>query len=458
LEALVITAAILILLGVRLRGSAARHARRQRQRVSAALHTVAHRLGSSQVSTHGRTVVAEGLVGRARVHVEADTDMESASFQPPVRARVHTPGSLSCFRVDLLSQAERDALASETVPVDDPRFDRFVRFAAEESEVLAWLSAGTRSELLTVLRAGIRLEAGVFRWEQAELLTDAKAFESRLRACLDLAQRLPDPDDIPAALLANALNDPLLEVRNRNLGVLLSGKVGEAEAIHAARHTQLDHDPALLLQAGILLGREGAGRLRHLVTAREVPEPLRRMALERLVRQAGDAPSTVAFLHALLELPGYPLAAAALEALDRLGPPVPLELLRRHRAHPAEGTREVVAELLGLSTESEAQEVLWQMLARRDEHDSVLLSVFAALGRAGDRRSVRHILPFTAGLLRRGAVKEAARNAILEIQGRLGEPGSGRLSLAGAEGPRGELTLADGDDAANEAAAAKTDR
>ncbi len=65
-----------------------------------------------------------------------------------------------------------------------------------------------------------------------------------------------------------------------------------------------------------------------------------------------------------------------------------------------------------------------------------------ALGKFGTVAAVEPLLPLTEGVLASAELKEAARTAVRQIQGRLGPADAGRLSVAEATGSSGALSLA----------------
>lgn len=92
-----------------------------------------------------------------------------------------------------------------------------------------------------------------------------------------------------------------------------------------------------------------------------------------------------------------------------------------------------------------------RLLQVRDLDDAHRVRLIETLGELGRRQSVAVLTEFTEGLLRDGAVKAAARAAVLSIQARLGSPDAGGLALAeGSDeggltlgGEAGEMTLAE---------------
>jgi HEAT repeat protein len=81
------------------------------------------------------------------------------------------------------------------------------------------------------------------------------------------------------------------------------------------------------------------------------------------------------------------------------------------------------------------------LLALRDGSlDEVRLAAAVALGQVGTAASV---LPLKAAAEREGGLRKAAREAVAQIQSRLGGASPGQLSLAGGDG--GALSLAEED-------------
>jgi hypothetical protein len=88
----------------------------------------------------------------------------------------------------------------------------------------------------------------------------------------------------------------------------------------------------------------------------------------------------------------------------------------------------------------EAEASILPLLARPSQ--SVRLEAVRALGRMGSTTAVEPLLKLTQGFSTSGALKAAAREAMVQIQSRLGDAEAGRLSLVVPAEEAGSLSLA----------------
>lgn len=98
-------------------------------------------------------------------------------------------------------------------------------------------------------------------------------------------------------------------------------------------------------------------------------------------------------------------------------------------------------QVCGLLQRAGSEGALIELLSAHEP--SVKVAAARALGAIGTVRAVEPLLPLTEGLLTDGAVKQAARQAVHEIQRRLGPVSAGSLSLSNTEAEAGRLALAE---------------
>lgn len=99
------------------------------------------------------------------------------------------------------------------------------------------------------------------------------------------------------------------------------------------------------------------------------------------------------------------------------------------------------AQALGAIGGPAAEEGLVALLDDPSLRESEVIPIIDAIGAIGNRSSVAALTPLTEGVLRDGGIKQASRDAILQIQSRLAGAGAGQLALAGEKG-KGDLAIA----------------
>lgn len=346
-------------------------------------------------------------------------------------------------------------IAEEDVLIHDPPFDAAVHIQASERQALAVMSYATRQTVLDLLKQGsasVSDSKVVFEsdasWEDADI-------QGLAHLAVNLTERLALPVKATAyALAANALTDPVPEVRKRNLDCLfaslsswghssLFGDFAHAhpqkeEMAQAARAALADVDPRLRLLGAMLVGDEaGFAVLKELVENGAIPAELRARATLALASQfqwervepivaialtSGSAPLQEA---AVLSV-GAVRAVRLTERVCALAPAasMPLQI--------------AIATTLGELGNPKAEPTLLELLGHSS--DEVRIAAAQALGQAGTIRAVEPLLLVKNKLLR--DVKTTARQAARAIQGRLGNVEAGCLSVVEHQDGQGALSLA----------------
>lgn len=293
----------------------------------------------------------------------------------------------------------------EEVQVGDPAFDSVFRVRGDEGQVLLSLHAPARAALRAEAQTPWVFDGGVWSltlWSLAGAdlergldlgLAIARTLRADVRRDVDAVERVAGV----------ATRDPLLSMRRRALHWLLAN-----EPTHPSTRTALeaacgDRDEGIQILAARELGHlETFARL-----AQKAGEPHRLEALDELARLAPDHELTREALALALQETGTstrPLREAALGLIGELGIP------------GFEAT----------------------LIALLDEHDDDLrVRVMRTLGRVGTLVAVPALLPFRE-LIVGFSLKDAAREAIDDIQARAGAPERGALTVT--EGG-GELAL-----------------
>jgi HEAT repeat protein len=272
------------------------------------------------------------------------------------------------------------------------------------------------------------------------LMSDArKRLVDILPALIAIAHRLERPDDIGARIAANVAEEPEAAARFSALGLLIA-KYPTHPATQPALVAALT-DPSLevRLQAAVALGPQGRETLVLLATE-AAPDNVAASAITAL---GADFPATLA-IHRLgvAKVAGQlETALACLAAIGREKTPESIAALIETLASDSGPLAAAAARALGAIDGEEAEPALIAAL----EHESSEARVAAAesLGRLGSPAAVVPLREASGAHTLDGALRRAAREAIVEIQGRVKGASPGQLSLALDQS--GQISLADED-------------
>jgi HEAT repeat protein len=356
-------------------------------------------------------------------------------LSPPVRIKPEADGAIGRF------------FQGHDEPTGDAVFDRTALIQGEPMLLHAIFDAEVRRSLMVAvgLHQGV-FDEGVLTIEKNHAIDDADELATLIReavaAVLALGAARQRSRDPAAGLAHNVKHDPEAAVRTACFRTLAqefpnyAGLRDIAEALPEFRTADLEvlrlrHcGDAVALPALTEMAREN------------LPLQLRGEVLRLLVQRFGYATQRELVLEALAA-PSVVDRLAAVAIIAEAGDtePVPrlsMQMLREE----AEGTVGFAA-ALGQLGDARAEADLVRLLERPDT--AVQCAAAAALGLMGTVSAVEPLLPLTEGLLRDGALKEAARDAVRRIQARLGAVEAGRLSLA--EDVAGRLSVAEAGDA-----------
>ena len=369
-------------------------------------------------------IVARNRLGT--VHIEP-----SGFGGQAVRIAAEVPGPPDLQEVTIRPQAE--VREWREIHIGDQAFDSDFFIRGPVPLVFALLDEGTR-RLLSLLYAEGRIELS-----SAELLANVQ--DARvprvLLMLLDLRKRLAAPLDIPRRLAENAGQDSEPQVRLENLRLLIYEHADEPGTAAALRKALSDPSPVIRLRAATAVGP---------VESRDV---LLKIA-ESLDRDAQSA-EAVEKLHS--ELPferakalldrawpaGYfDTALACVSRIGYSGAPGSVDALAEVLALENVELATAAAKALGSTGIPAAEAPLLQALER--EPSDIRVAAAKALGRVGSTAAVLPLKEAAESSLLDPDLRQAARQAIAEIQSRVQGAAPGQLSLAGAEA--GRLSLA----------------
>jgi hypothetical protein len=313
----------------------------------------------------------------------------------------------------------------------DAVFDERVRVRQAHAVSNAMLNASTRQLLTRLLdKGGLAVQRPHLCLLVRGGLDEMASFWSpTLEQCLEAAQRLSlSADGALEALIVMAESDPVEEVRWRSLEVL-AAQFPESDAGQRAAQALLTaSDPEMRLAAAKRLEGPAAGEcLLNLVSSEGcIPGKVRADALAHLLDAylSTDQGGVIA-LAAQSEL--EPLRQVAAEAMAR--PPHVARVARLLEQDSAGG---------GALTAATSAALVAMLSSGADGGP---LAAARALGAVGTREAVEPLLQLAKKLAPGQGLRTAARDAVRQIQARLGAGGGGGLSLASSVGLPGALSL-----------------
>ena len=328
------------------------------------------------------------------------------------------------------------------IEIGDPAFDR--TFLIEGPTRLASLLLTAEARELLLLLNTESSGMGVSGGELVALIPEARLSEL-LPLLLDVGRRFAQPVDAAQRLAENVRHDPQPGARLRNLILLAREFPGDPRTADTLRLACADASLDVRLRAAKELGAEG-----HAVLL-EIAEGLKDDACSGAAVSALGRELPFERLRALLShtlrLRSLQTARACLEELGHDGTAAAVETLAKVLAREQGELAAAAATAIGQAGGTAAESPLIQALQR--DWAELRVAAANALGLAGSTAAVLPLKEAAARFPNDKALQRAARQAIGEIQSRIGaSPGqlslsgdeAGRLSLAQAEA--GQLSLA----------------
>jgi hypothetical protein len=345
------------------------------------------------------------------------------------RVEIAIEGPEGFFAVKLRLQSFKRG--TQEIEVGDKEFDDTFLVDGPLRPVGARLDAAMRRQLVRASAVCNPLEIGA---GQLRVEVSDEKLPYILPILLDIGRQLADPVDVEGRIAENARRDPEAGVRLFNLLLLIRERPGAPDTLRVLRGACSDASPQVRLQAAIALGDEGRNVLLKLaenaeddaVSAQAVSHLGGKLPFERardiLSRSLREGLLQTA--RACLEVLGH-RRAAAIGTLERVMTEEKGEL--------------AAAAALALGTTGEAAAEPPLLEALRSEDGDLREAAATALGRVGSIAAVQPLKEAAERSLFDLALRRASRQAIAEIQSRLGAS-PGQLSLAEAEA--GQLSLA----------------
>ena len=318
------------------------------------------------------------------------------------------------------------------IEVGDPGFDLHFVVEGPEPLVSALLDRDTR---LLFSRLHLDCEVQLVSGELRADMADERIFDV-LPRLVEAAGRFAQPLEIPRRLAANARQDAVSGVRLHNLGLLIRELPDDPLTAAVLREACSDPSPKVRLRAARELGAEGRGVLLELAEALD-DDGVSAQAVSALGRELSSERAKALFLRARIQRRPR-TARACLGALGLWGEAA-VDALAEVLAGEDVELAVAAAEALGATGSPAAEPPLLEALQR--EPPELRVAAMNALGSVGSASAVLPLKEAAEGSWLGLSLRQAARQAVAEIQSRIDGASPGQLSLAGTEA--GQLSLAD---------------
>jgi len=347
-------------------------------------------------------------------------------------------------------------LIGEKIVVGDSAFDARLHIEGDNTRVCAVLNHQTRQVVFDFLEQYAAWVSSGMVHVELGLNADSDRVVAVSRAAVHVATQLVLPAEAVAqALAANALADPVPEVRLRNQECLVrlmskfsltALRAVRSEdyplsdvVLRCAEAAESDSDPyQRLLGAIVMGGQRGLIGLQGIVEDRAAPETVRCCALVTLVGRSNwtsVAPTILSALSSNAE----PLLVVAVWAIGLARDAQMLDRVSELAVGASDALAIAVAQTLKLIDRTESEPTLIALLDHSADEVRVLAA--EALSSVGTTRAVEPLLRISDGPSS-SYFKSTAHSAIRSIHGRLGDVQAGQLSLLDPVVSMGALSLA----------------
>jgi HEAT repeat protein len=362
---------------------------------------------------------------------------------------------------DVTLRAEAEVSSDERegtreIQLGDADFDAAVYARGDEALLRAALDADTRRlvrELVAgfVLRDGrvhSSVRASVAVRDGRLIVETGVGHAALLRAklsdllasVLPLAARLGPTPLVLERLAQGVRRERDASVRRGTIRYLAEYHPRSPVAREVLQRACRDESQDVQLEAALGLRLEGHAVLREIAGRDSVPDVVAARALEGLGRDLSAA-EAVRFLERALRARHSRAALTCVAALQGARGSAVVAPLVRVLAEEGEELAVAAAGVLGATGDPGAELVLLKALARQEV--PVQVAAAEALGQAGSATAVLTLQEVAAHA--GGALRKAAREAVVGIQSRLQGASPGQLSLAGEGDPAGRVSLAETD-------------
>jgi hypothetical protein len=363
----------------------------------------------------------------------------------------HGPYGFSLRREGFGTSVEK-ALGEKEIEIGEPAFDEELYVQGHPPLARALLDAETRRDVRTLFRGEAwsgrssdvraRVSGDLLQVDIRERpFAASPPLSDALARVVAVARRLTAPPDVAARLAANLRGEPDPRVRLACLLALVREFLDHPSTREALLAARADAGEEVRLRAGTALGPEGRGCLLDLAAGEGVEDSCAARAVEALGPHLERARAEE-ILSRTLPRRHVATARACLATLGRWGGEEAVPGLARVLGAEEGEIGVAAARALGATGAAAAEGPLATALA--SETAELQIAAARALGRVGSVSAVP-ALRDAGEHARDRELKRAVRQAVAEIQSRLPGAAPGQLSLAGAEGGAGRLSLADED-------------
>lgn len=395
----------------------------------------------------GIEVSSSGNVGRIRlagsiegIEATIETDFDHVLGTPITRFTVEMPDVIP---TDLrITRLERSRISHRRVELGDAAVDEHLSIVGSEPMILALFKESLRLRALRDITPKTRVEHGTIVREVEGQIVDPHQLVIAVRALISLGNALGiEEKSIDDKLLENVKTEACLGVQRKIYSLLLQpGSTREISDL-AARNGLTEEDPFIRMLAALHLGPQNFDQVERIAREETLPHEVRLFAFGHLAAR-GPLLWSKGFVGRVMRIDGRSAQRAVLRSLvagKRTDLARAIVDATAETALPAETLFEVSEALARIGDESAELTLLGiidtSVIALRS-------SAIRALSRVGTVKAVEPLLMISKNFLEVGEIRDAAKRAIREIQGRIGDADAGRLSVIDPDDERGAVSYA----------------
>lgn len=372
--------------------------------------------------------------------VTIETQLEGTLTAPITRFTVDMPDVLPPDLRIIRAESSRPTLYRR-VELGDPAFDDQLVISGSTPMVYALFNATARKRALEEIDLRTQIARGAIIRDVPGQAFSLEAVVEIAGAMIELGRSLRISDkEIDRRLLESALDESCLGIR-RNLYTLLLQPGSSTKLSNNAAHLgRFDTDPFIQLLSSLHLGPENFDEVERIAREESLPHEVRLFAFGHLAAR-GDALWLRGFLGRVMRIDGRSAQRAVLRSLVATRRTDLAPAIAECGEHPSltPETMFEISEALGRLGDETAEATLCRFL-----HAPVVplrLSAVHALANVGSIRAVEPLHSLTKNfLLEPREVRDAARDAIRIIQGRIADADAGRLSVIDPDDQRGAVS------------------
>lgn len=311
----------------------------------------------------------------------------------------------------------RKMFGATDISIDGGRFDDKALLQGDERQMVALMNWRNRKGLERLVDNGGKVSASTIENHVDGVASSQKELLKTVRALVDLALQLRQPEDEVDALASNAVQDRDPDVRLRNLLLLLEHHERRDRTARVTRKLCTDHNDSVRLLA-LAHQHRWDSAAQALGGVQEIPDPVLYRVIKAAAQSMESEPTAVMRTVAVEPKAGIQSRVFAIQQLLERDDSQLMRSLSGLLAdkHPAV----VRGTIAGMTKRpNPAFEPLFVRLLNHKKA-SVQVAAIDAVADIGTIAAVEPLLPLTEGFFADGKVKAAARGAIAAIQERAG--------------------------------------